>query len=185
MTILEREARKAGLELKLEVLDATAAWKKAQEKKHDIVFAALNVSVELYPRYFDLFHSYNAYKPDGSVKPDTNNLTMTADPQIDGLIDRYEKSVDLAEIKALAFQLEERLHNDAAFIPGFVKPFYWVAYWRWIRWPEGFDYRLSRLPEEFHAYWVDQEMEKETREARRTGRKFPMTVKTYDQFKVK
>ena len=185
MTILEREARKAGLELKIEVLDMTAAWKKLQEKKHDLAFAALNVSVELYPRYFDIFHSYNAYQADGSVKPDTNNSTMTADPQIDALIDRYEKSVDLAEIKSLAFQIEERLHDDAAFVPGYVKPFYWVAFWRWIRWPEGFDFRLSRLPEEFHAYWVDEAMRKETLDARRAGKTFPMEVRTYDQFKVK
>jgi microcin C transport system substrate-binding protein len=185
LTILEREARKAGLELKLEVLDMTAAWKKSQEKKHEIVLAALNVSIELYPRYFDIFHSYNAYKPDGSIKPDTNNLTMTADPQLDALIDRYEKSVDLGEIKSLARQIEEWLHDDAAFIPGFVRPFYWVAYWRWVRWPEGFDYRLSRDPYESHCYWIDSALKQEVLDARRAGKTFPAEVKSYDQYKVR
>ncbi len=184
LTILEREARKAGVELKLEVLDKTAAWKKAQEKKHEIVFAALNVSVELYPRYFELFHSFNAVDEMGVPKPNTNNLTMMNDPEIDGLIDRYETSTDLEEIKAIARELEERLWADGAFIPGFVKPFYWVAFWRWVRWPEGFDSRLSRLPEEMNVYWVDEAMKAETRDARKAGESFPVSVETFEQYKA-
>ncbi len=184
LTILERESRKAGLELKLEVLDSTAGWKKAQEKKHEIALGALNVSVELYPRYFELFHSYNACNPDGTLKPTTNNMTVTADPRIDALIDRYEKSTDLAEIKQLAHQIEELLHDDAAFIPGFVRPFYQVAYWRWIRWPEGFDFRLSRMPDEYHVYWIDEKMKQETLAARQAGGSFPPEIKTYDQYKT-
>ena len=33
----------------------------AQEKKHDITFSALNVSPEMYPRYWETYHADNAY----------------------------------------------------------------------------------------------------------------------------
>ena len=36
LTILREQAAKAGLEFRIEVLDGTAAWKKVQEKQHDI-----------------------------------------------------------------------------------------------------------------------------------------------------
>ena len=61
LTILKEEAAKAGLDFRLEILDGTAGWKMAQEKKHDITFSALNVSPEMYPRYWETYHSVNAY----------------------------------------------------------------------------------------------------------------------------
>ena len=93
LTILEREARKAGVEFQIEIIDSTAAWKKVQEKKHEICLTALNRSVELYPRYWDFWHSFNAYKEDGSVKPETNNFTVTAYPRV-GQADRSIREVN-------------------------------------------------------------------------------------------
>lgn len=46
LVILQQEARKAGLDLQIETLDASASWKKVQEKNHDLAFAAFNVGVE-------------------------------------------------------------------------------------------------------------------------------------------
>jgi hypothetical protein len=51
-----------------------------------IGFTAFNINVEMYPRFWEDFHSSNAFKPDGSVKTDTNNFTQTNDKEIDALI---------------------------------------------------------------------------------------------------
>ena len=60
LTILKEEAAKAGIEFRVEVLDATAGWKKVQEKQHDIHFSAFGYALELYPRFWETFHSDNA-----------------------------------------------------------------------------------------------------------------------------
>jgi microcin C transport system substrate-binding protein len=93
LTILKEEAAKAGLEFRVEVLDATAGWKKVQEKQHDIHFSAFGYSLELYPRFWETFHSDNAYdkafldngavNPDRKPKPQTNNLETLAIQQMD------------------------------------------------------------------------------------------------------
>jgi microcin C transport system substrate-binding protein len=49
LTIMQQEALQAGLLFRVEVLDGTAAWKKVQEKQHDIQFVAFNVSPEMFP----------------------------------------------------------------------------------------------------------------------------------------
>lgn len=183
LTILEREARKAGVEYKIEILDATAAWKKVQEKKHEICLTALNRSVELYPRYWDFWHSFNAYKEDGSVKSETNNFTVTANEEWDALIDRYEKSTDLEEIKQIAFELEEKIHDDAAFIPGWVRPYFQCAYWRWVQWPEGFNARLAREHDELCIYWIDPTIKAETEAAMKAGKDLGETTLIFDQHK--
>jgi microcin C transport system substrate-binding protein len=194
LTILAEEAAKAGLEYRLEILDQTASWKKVQEKKHDIAFTAFAVSAEMYPRYWDFGHSVNAYDraflPDGSPNPDrklktqTNNLQSLAYPELDAMIEAYRASSDAEEMKELAFKMEEFLYEDASFVPGFVIPFYRVLHWRWFRFPDEFDVKLSRGPDQYFLSWIDTEMKKETLEARKSGKTFPPVIRDYDQYRT-
>ncbi|MEX0322045.1 MAG: extracellular solute-binding protein [Puniceicoccaceae bacterium] len=193
LTILKEEAAKAGLEFRLEVLDSTAGWKKAQEKKHDIMFSALNVSPEMYPRYWETYHADNAYdvpwledgetpNPERKLKVQTNNLQSVAIPEMDALINAYRRSDDAEEMKKYAFRMEEILYEDASFVPGFVQPFYRVAHWRWLRYPDDFNVKLSRSSGEWFLAWIDEDIKAETLAARKSGKKFEPTVKVYDQY---
>ena len=191
-TILREEALKCGLEFRLEVLDSTAAWKKVQEKKHDIHFSAFGVSPEMYPRYWETYHSVNAYdqpflpggrpNPDRKPKVQTNNLQAIADPELDKLIEQYRASEDVDEMKRLAFRMEELLYEDASFSPGFVAPFYRVGYWRWIRWPDDFNVKISQSAGEYFLSWMDVEAKPETLQARKKGDAFPKEIMVYDQY---
>lgn len=204
LPILKQEALKAGLEYNLEVLDNTTGWKKMQEKNHDIALAALSRSVELYPRYWEMYHGSNAYEDaytkDGKpttiatgaqpnprpqkVKVQTNNLTETSLPALDVLIEAYDKAETLEEIKRLAIQIEEIIYNDAAWVNGWKNPAYRGGYWRYVKWPKGFNVAESRTQEEFFLHWIDQDAKKETEEARRSGRTFPAKLEVFDQFKT-
>jgi len=193
LTILREEALKAGLELRLEILDSTASWKKAQEKQHDIGFYALNVSPEMYPRYWETYHSVNAYDSpwlaDGSVNPErkikvsTNNLMSVAIPELDALIEAYRASDSVADMRRMAFEMEEILYADGSFVPGFVNPMLRSAFWRWVRWPDDFNVKLARQTEEAHLMWIDTEMEKETRAARGSDTTFEVVDKVYDRYR--
>lgn len=183
LTILQQEARKAGVEYRLEIMDATAAWKKIDEKKHQVSFGAKNTSVELYPRYWETFHGANAYKPDGSVQTETNNETQTSDPHLNSLIEQYDRASTMEDIVRLAREMEAWLHEDAAFIPAFTEPFFRTAYWRWLKWPEGFQGKTARDADENMVFWIDQAEKEATREALKRGEKFPMQYNVFDQFK--
>jgi microcin C transport system substrate-binding protein len=193
LTIIKEEAAKAGLEFRLEVLDGTAGWKKAQEKKHDITFSALNVSPEMYPRYWETYHADNAYdvpwledgvtpNPNRKIKTQTNNLQSIAIPELDQMINAYRRSDDAEEMKEMAFKMEEILFEDASFCPGFVQPFYRSAYWRWIRYPDDFNVKLSRSSGEYFLAWIDQDLKKETKEAQKSGATFEPVIEVYDQY---
>jgi microcin C transport system substrate-binding protein len=178
LTILRQEATKAGLELNIDKLDETTADKKIEEKHHQIAFMAFGVAVEKYPRYWDFYDSSNANKPQ------TNNLTNTADPEMDQLIAAYDKAQSMDEIRRLAQQLEQRVYDNAAFIPGFKMPFYRVGYWRWIKWPKDFNVRFSDSAGQYGLEWIDEAAKKETLDARDSGKTFPPEIKVYDQWKA-
>ena len=194
LTILREEAQKAGLEFRIEVLDLTAAWKKAQEKKHEIMFSAFNVGPELFPRYWETYHSANAYDvpflPDGSVnparqpKPQTNNLQSIAYPALDQMIEAYDTSESIPEMKQLAFKMEEFMYDDASFCPGFNLPFIRTGKWRWLRMPEDGNVKIATSFSEYALYWVDEERKQETLDARKSGQTFEPGLMTFDQYKV-
>lgn len=203
LPILKQEALKAGLELRLEVLDQTTGWKKVQEKNHEITLVALARSVEAYPRYWEIYHGSNAYEDaylDASGKPvskasegtpnpnsskvrvQTNNMTMTFVPELDRLIEAYDKAETMDEIRHLSAQIEQMVYDHATWVNGWALPFYRVGYARHIRWPASFNVAQSRTAEEFFLAWIDEDARRESEEARRSGKTFPPQVLTFDQF---
>ncbi len=192
LTILREEAAKAGLDLRIEVLDGTVGWKKVQEKQHDIFFTAFGVFLELYPRFWEHYHSDNAYDraflDDGSVNPErklktqTNNLESFAILEMDQLIERYRRSNDRDDMIQLAHRMTELHHEHASFVPGFYQGFFRIGHWRWLRYPEGFSHKHAQGPGETFVHWIDTDMKAETEAARRDGTRFDPFIRVYDQW---
>lgn len=196
LTILKQEALKAGLELRVEMMDSTAAWKKVQEKKHELHFVAFAPTLESYPRFWDFYHSENAYEnaflEDGTVNPDrqiktqTNNLEIIAMPEMDRLIDAYRASNDYEEMKQLASSMRELHHEYGSFVPGFYRPFRRLANWRWVKFPEYFNHRyvqMSTVPGEWFLHWIDTDLKQQVLNARENGETYPPMITVYDQWK--
>lgn len=193
-TILKEEAAKAGLDLRIEILDGAAGFRKALEKQHEIFFVSFAPTMEMYPRMWEYFHSANAYDQafleDGSVNPDrrpkpqTNNLQSIAIPELDVLIDEYQNSDDKERMIELSHRIMEIHHDYASFSPGWVEPYYRTAYWRWVRWPEGFNYQYTAQPHELFVHWIDEERKAETETAMGDGRSFEPHIEVYDQYRT-
>lgn len=192
LTILREEALKAGLEFRIEVMESTAAWKKVQEKNHDIQFSAFGVSPEMYPRYKETYHSSRAYEnpwtenglpnPDRKPKTQANNLQMIAYKELDAMIEAYDDSESVDEMIALARKMEEFISEDGSFVPGFVLPFFRIGLWRWMEYPEDFAVKLTDEPREYRLGWIDEAKKKETDEAMKTGKTFAPFVETIDKY---
>ena len=133
----------------------------------------------MYPRYWETFDSVNA------GKPQTNNLFNLADKEVDALIARYDAATTMDDIRSLATQLETRIRYDAVFVPGFAIPFYRSGYWRWIKWPKDFNVRMSETSIQYGLNWVDEDVKKETLDARAAGRTYPPSIEVYDKWKRK
>ena len=182
LVVLKEEARKAGIELRLQRLDPAAQYKKVMEKRHDVGW--LGWSTGMRPHFWEFWHSVNAHNPQ------TNNITNTDDPELDQLIDRYRASLDEAERIALAQKIQARVHAIGAFVPTFMVPYFREAYWRWWRFPEPPATRLSdSLFDPFGStsgglFWFDPERYEETRQAMRQGLTFEPVTRRETTFKA-
>ena len=199
LVVLKEQAKKAGLELKLKVLEPTAAWKAANEKNHQVIFSAFNVYVELFPRFWEPFHSDNAYQEvgdskfekDGSLKPNlttkvsTNNYTQTAVREIDQLINKYRDEEDLGKITEMAHQLSKMIHDHAVWVPAWKKPWLRIGHWNWVKFPEDWGPKETRDYEEFQVFWIDQSEKERILKAMEAGNPVAdkPTLRIYDKYK--
>jgi microcin C transport system substrate-binding protein len=104
--------------------------------------------------------------------------------ELDQLIDEYQNSDDKQRMIELSHQIMEIHYDYASFSPGWVEPYYRSAYWRWVRWPEGFNARYTIYPYELFVHWIDQEWKAETEAAMRSGRTFEPSIEVYEQFRT-
>jgi microcin C transport system substrate-binding protein len=180
---IKEEARRAGVDYKLEGIDPVAAFQRVTRKEHEIAFTGWQSQPPI-PDYYQGFHSKDAYEP-GSNKPRpmTNNITVFADPEVDKILEENRAARSLDVIRETSHQLEEIFHERAVWVPAFQRPFYRVGYWRWIRWPEGFNVRLGNDPEMNHVLWIDPEIKKDTLDAMKSGRTFPEQNNVFDQYR--
>ncbi len=174
--ILREEARKAGLELNILAIEPTSSFKQVIEKQHQITLAGWNIGLP-YPRYWEGFHSVNANRPQ------TNNITNTANEEMDAKIDRYRDSTDIDEKRRLAHELEEMVFEEAVFVPGYKTPFYRVGFWAWIRFPEHFDVPITESPGQHGLYWIDEALKREILDERRGDSQRPAEVLIFDKWK--
>ena len=198
LVVLKEEAKKAGLEIKLKILESTAAWKTAGEKNHQVIFSAFNSFVELFPRYWEPFHSDNAYQQDGDtkyrkdgrlkdnlvIKTSTNNFTQTAVREIDHLINQYREEESLERITELSHQLSEMIHEHGVWVPAWKKPWLRIGHWNWIKFPEDWGPKETRDYEEFQVFWIDQSEKKAILKAKLAGEILSdqPTVRIYDKY---
>lgn len=155
LVVLAQEARKAGIDLQLRLLDPSAAFKQILENKHQAAWMGWSGG-GLSPRYWQFYHSDNAHKPQ------TNNVTNTDNPEIDAKIDAYRKATQKEQRVRLAHELEQLVHDQGSFIPTFMVPYTREAFWRWLKLPEHYGTRTSdRLFEPLGGsgglFWIDEE----------------------------
>ena len=177
VVVLKEEAKKAGIDIELKLLDGAAAFKTVLEKQHTVAWTGL--SAGLIPSYWQCFHSENANKPQ------TNNFTNTADKELDKLIDSYDNEFDDAKKQALSKKIQRRIHELSQFIPTTAVPYAREGYWAWIKYP-------SKLPKTMGSVtgsdtaWIDQDVQKAVLAAKKAGKKYsePVTI-INTEYKIK
>ncbi len=170
LAVLKEEALKAGLDLELQLLDASAWYKQVMEKKHQIAFMAWSAG-GIAPDFWQGYASENAHKAQ------TNNVTNTADPAIDAKITAYRAATDKESRVKLAHELDQMVFDTAAYVPGYKVPYFREAFWRWIKMPAGYAVRSSEdMADPFGSngglFWIDEAEKDSVQAARLSGKTF-------------
>jgi microcin C transport system substrate-binding protein len=156
------------------------------QKNHELAFSGYGAQPP-YPKFWETYHGDNAFKtgPDGkrTVVVDTNNVTMTADPALDVLIDKQRLAETEEEVQRLSWQLTQLIHDRACTIPAWEAPNYRYLCWRWLQWPKTGNARESQQPLDEKMYWIDEDLKAETKQAREEGRSYGEVLRVFDKYR--
>ena len=182
LVIIKEEARKAGVELKLQLLDGTAAFKKILEKKHQISWMGWGTGFR--PAFWQHYHSDNAHKPQ------TNNITNTDNKELDKMIMAYRAEMDTQKRIELSKQIQQVVFDEASYIPTYSVPYTREGKWRWVKLPEHIGTKSSDgLFAPFSTsigglFWIDEAEKKNTLKAKKKGKKFESVLIKDERFKL-
>lgn len=186
LAILREDARKAGLDLVLDGQEQTVAYKKTMQKQHEAVFTGWYVQPPM-PRYYEYLHSTNALDDQGNLKPDTNNVFSWARQDTDTLCMQERNARTDEEFIDASWKIQQIMHDEALFCPGYQTSFSRIGFWRWVKWPNSETTRfcppVNFDPMESMVFWIDEEVRKETRKAMMEGETFPEKTTVYEQFR--
>lgn len=186
MSLMQEDAKKAGLKILLDSQQQTVNFKKVLEKRHQSAFLGWNASLP-YPRYYGSFHSSNAFDEQGNPRQQTNNVNMYSNPEMDRLAETIRNATDEAELKDASWKAAQLVHDDAIYIPGFKTPYSRLGYWRWVKWPNTkyteFCVPSADIPMETHMLWIDENAKQETLKAMKEGKTFPEKNNVFDLYR--
>jgi microcin C transport system substrate-binding protein len=168
LIVVREEAKKAGIELNLQLLDPAAWGTQLQEKKFQIM--VVTTSTYLTPSFWQSYHSENAHKPH------TSNMTNTDDPELDKLIDQYEVATTLDTRVKLSREIQAKIADINAFIPLYTIPYTRSTFWRWVKLPPWHSVRITDDvfdPVGLGLLWIDEDEKAETLAAMKSGKTFP------------
>lgn len=184
--ILREEAKSCGFDLRLDSNEDTVDYKKVMLKQHEMSFTAWVITPPA-PDFYEFLHSSNAFDERGNIKPQTNNLFAWGRADTDMLVEKVRFARTEEELRETSSKLQRIIHDEAIFVPGYTVDFVRMGSWRWLRWPDCEETRfcppIVYEPTEVHVHWIDEEMKKETLDAKRAGRSFGEVNRIFDDYR--
>ncbi|MFB9217955.1 extracellular solute-binding protein [Vibrio sinaloensis] len=176
---LKEQAKQAGLEFELNLVDGSAAFKYILEKKHQLAF--LNMGGGDIPAYKEYFHSSNANKPQ------TNNHTNYSTVELDKKIEAFKSEFDVEKKQQLSRDIQKDISDAFVIVPGYMVPYTRDAYWRWVKFPT--NPMTKKTAALFNIlgtsnFWIDTDLKKQTLEAYKQGKSFEPVTIIDDRYKL-
>ena len=186
LSILQAEAKNCGVDLTLDVQEASLAFAKTAKKNHESTYSAWGVLPPT-PKYRQFFHSEAAFDETGARNSSSNNQNVYANERMDILADQVRNARSYEELKKAAHEAQQIIHDEGMFIPGVDRDFTAIGHWRWMKWPDSdttkFSYPVIYEPMETYLYWIDEDLKEETLKAKKEGKTFPEVEEIIDDYR--
>ena len=166
LTVMQQDFRRAGVEVKLRLLEPGADFERGIERKFEMYL--ISRGTFFFPTPRDYLHT--------EFRDTTNNSNVWAfgSAQVDSLIDIYEDSLSLKVRRDAMWKIDEIVQEEAFYIPFWYPPYLRLAYWDHVRWPDNWLPKRTWIYLEYPVWWIDPERKAALQDAMRDGRPLPL-----------
>ncbi len=166
LTVMQQEFRRAGVDIRLRLLEPGTAFERGLERKYEMTLT--NRTAGYFPSPRQYLHS--------DFKPVTNNNNIWgfSMPQVDSLIQIYEDDLDFEDRREALYRVDEIVKEEAFYIPFWMAPYLRVAHWDYVQFPEFYFPPLTQQSIDYMTFWIDPAKQAELEAAMSEGRALPV-----------
>ena len=168
LTVMQQEFRRAGVDLKLQLLEPGTAFNRGLERKYEMTLT--NRTTGFYPEPRQYLHS------EFKATTNNNNIWGFGTDEVDGLIETYEQNLDPdARLQAM-YRIDEIVHEEAFYIPFWDAPYTRLVFWDYVQFPEFYLPRRNQTLNitDWMVYWFDPEKRAALEQAMERGEAYPL-----------
>jgi microcin C transport system substrate-binding protein len=166
LTVMQQEFRRAGVDIRLRLLEPGTAFERGLERKYEMTVSARTAS--LYPAVRQYLHT------EFKQKTNNNNIWGFGTAEVDELIAIYEEGMDVEARRKALNRIDEIIREEAFYVPFWSAPYIRVAYWDYVRFPEYWLPRRTEQLTDWMVYWIDPKRRAQLVEDMRSGKAYPV-----------
>jgi microcin C transport system substrate-binding protein len=161
LTVIQQDFRRAGVDMRLQLLEGGTLFQRARESKFEMIF--LGMSGGLYPEPRQYLHS------EFKTADNSNAFWGFGSPEVDELIKIYEESLDADARRQAMRKIDQIVYDQAFYLPFWSAPYIRIVYWDYMQFPEFYLPRRTQSLTDWMVYWIDPEKKAALAEAMRTN----------------
>ena len=161
LTVMQQEYRRAGIDMRLQLLEPGTAFERGLERKYEMTVTARTASFYPVPRQY-LHTEFQA-------ATNNNNIWGFGTAEVDDLIRIYEEDLDFEDRLAAVRRIDDIVHEAAFYIPFWMAPYLRVIHWDYLAFPEFYLPRRTQTITDWMVYWIDPERRARLEEAMERG----------------
>jgi microcin C transport system substrate-binding protein len=166
LTVMQQEFRRAGVDIRLRLLEPGTAFERGLERKYEMTHT--NRTSGFYPGPKQYLHT------DFKRATNNNDIWGFGTPEVDELIRIYEEDMDFDRRLKAMHRIDEIVHDEAFYIPFWSAPYLRVVHWDYVRFPEFYLPRRTEQLNDYLVYWIDPKRKEALAEAMRAGTPLPL-----------
>ncbi|HEY4264315.1 MAG TPA: ABC transporter substrate-binding protein [Micropepsaceae bacterium] len=166
MTVIQQDFRRAGVDMRLQLLEPGAAFQRMLERKFEMGF--VNMTSGYYPDPRQYLHT------DFKNSKNNNDFWGFGTKEVDDLIGVYEKDLDPKARMDAMHRIDQIIHDEAFTIPFRTAPFIRLVYWDYVQFPDFYLPLRTQQYMDYMVYWIDPAKKAALEEAMKTGKTYPV-----------
>jgi len=147
LTVMQQDFRRAGVDMRLQQLEAGAGFQRGLERKFEMLVVAMTSG--LYPDPRQYLHT------DFKNSKNNNDFWGFGTKEVDDLIKTYEESLDPDARRDAMYRIDQIIYDEGIYLPIWDAPFLRILYWDYVQWPEFYLPRRTEQTMDWLVYWID------------------------------
>ena len=149
LTVLQQEYRRAGVDMRLQLLEPGTAFERGLERKYEMTLTGRTAG--LYPAPRQYLHT------EFQRETNNNNIWGFGTEEVDELIRIYEENLDLGARLDAVHRIDEIVSEEAFYVPFWMAPYIRIVHWDYLQFPEFYLPRRTQSITDWMVYWIDPE----------------------------